>query len=531
MSAVFLLLAALSILGIGYVFYGRVIASLFGMAPHRLTPAKEKYDGVDYVPAPNWMVLFGHHFSSIAGAGPIIGPVIGCIYWGWLPSLLWVVLGTILIGGVHDFVVLMMSVREGGRSIAEIATDCVSKKARIIFSIFIWFALILVVAVFADLCAKTFVTEAKTVIPSLGLIPVAVLVGFLLYVKKADLILVTFLGLALLVGLLFFGEAFPVMIGPHAGTIWMVVLLAYSFIASVLPVNILLQPRDYLCGYLLIFGTMAGIIGLLITRPVLVQPAFLGWRSAEQGMLWPMMCVAIACGAISGFHALIASGTTSKQLATESHAQRIGYGAMVVEALVAVLAILAVTSGISKTGRELCVLLADAGPICVYGTGYAGLTKPILGPYGMFVAILVLNAFILTTLDTATRVCRYITQELFGISNRFISTLIVVVLAGTLALSGAWSRIWPIFGASNQLVAALSLFVAACWFAARRQATLYTLVPALFMFVTTMVALVLQAVSYWNQGNYLLVSLAVVLIVLSAVMVQEAGRSFKKSRG
>ncbi len=531
MSAVVILLSALLVLGIGYVFYGRIIAGLFGIQPQRPTPARSNFDGVDYVPASNWMVLFGHHFSSIAGAGPIIGPVIGCIYWGWLPSLLWVVFGTILIGGVHDFVVLMMSVREGGRSVAEISADCVSKRARVIFSIFVWLALVLVVAVFADLCAKTFVTEPKVVVPSLGLIPVAVLVGFLLYVKKLNIGPVTILGLGLLTGLLFLGELWPVAIGPGAGVTWMLILLVYCFVASVLPVNILLQPRDYLSSYLLVFGTLAGIIGVLITRPVVGQPAFLGWHSAQQGALWPMMCVAIACGAISGFHALISSGTTSKQLATEAHAKRIGYGAMVTEAVVAVLAILAVTSGISKTGRELCVLLSDAGPICVYGTGYAGLTQKILGPYGMFVAIVILNAFILTTLDTATRVCRYITQELFGVSNRYLATLIVVVSAGALALSGAWSRIWPIFGASNQLVASLALFVAASWFAARRQPTRYTLGPAVFMFLTTIAALVAQAHAYAQQGQYLLVFIAIVLIALSVVMVREVGQSLKKARG
>jgi len=301
--------------------------------------------------------------------------------------------------------------------------------------------------------------------------------------------------------------------------------LAYAFAASVLPVNVLLQPRDYLCSFLLVIGAAAGIVGLFVTRPAVVQPAFLGVRSS-QGFLWPMMCVTIACGAISGFHAVVASGTTSKQLANERYGRRIGYGGMVAEAVVALIAVLAVVSGLTRTQSGLCLLLKDAGPICVYAEGYAGLTRAFLGPYGKFLAVVVLNAFILTTLDTATRVCRYITEELMGVRNRFTASAVTVVAAGVLALTGAWNKLWPVFGASNQLVAALALFVASCWFLARGKSARYTLKPGVFMFITTIAALGLQVRQFLREGNYLLVGVSVILIVLALVMVEEVRRAF-----
>jgi carbon starvation protein len=527
MSSLIVLLGGLAVFALGYFFYGGRIAGLFPVDPRRETPAVKKFDGVDYVPAKNWLVLFGHHFSSIAGAGPIIGPVIGCIWWGWFPSLVWIVLGTVLLGGVHDFTALLISVREEGTSIAEVSAAVVSRKARLIFSVFVWLALVLVIAVFADLCAKTFITEKKIVLPSLGLIPVALATGFLIYVRKANLTFSTILGLVLLAGLLFLGNYFPVDIGARAYIIWLVVLLIYCFLASVTPVNILLQPRDYLCSFLLVFGTGMGLLGLLITRPVITQPAFVSWQTS-QGALWPMMCVTIACGAISGFHSLIASGTTSKQLSNERYGRRIGYGAMIVEGLVALVAVLAIVSGIpGKSSQDMCLLFKDQGPICLFGMGYTGLTRVFFGEYGLYLAIMILNAFILTTLDTATRVCRYITEELTGAGNRFVSTLIVVAAAGLLAFSGAWNKIWPVFGASNQLVAALALFVASLWFLSKKRPTAYTLIPAIFMFLTTVAALGIQCLSYIRSGQYLLTGVSMLLLVLSLVMVWEIYRAFR----
>jgi carbon starvation protein len=500
-----------------YRFYARKIESLWSIDSKRSTPAYSKYDSIDYIPAKNWLVLFGHHFASIAGAGPIIGPVVAVVLWGWLPALLWVVLGTIFIGGVHDFGALITSVREGGSSVADIAQDVISKRAKLIFSLFVWLALILVIAVFAYLCADTFVKEPKIVLPSLGLIPVAMVVGYLLYNLKANSILATIFGLACLVGLIFWGNALPIN---SSLNVWLLVLLVYCYFASVLPVNLLLQPRDYLSSFLLFFGVGVGYLGLLLSRPNINMTYYHRWNTAE-GYLWPALFVTIACGAVSGFHALISSGTTSKQIANERHIKRVSYGGMVAEGLVAVLAIIAVAV-LFNSRENLGAALKNSGPIGIFGQGYGLVTKGILGNYGPFIAITILNAFILTTLDTATRISRYLTEELFRIKNRYLSTFAIIILSAALAFSGKWQKIWPAFGASNQLVAALTLFVLSCWLLAKNKTAKFTLWPAFFMFITTVAALAFQAVKYFTQKDAVLFGVTIILIILAGFMVYEA---------
>lgn len=529
MNSVVLLCFGIAFLVFGYHFYSRKIAALFEINPQRTTPAIEKYDAVDYVPAKNWFVLFGHHFSSISGAGPIIGPVIGCLFWGWMPSFIWIVVGSIFIGGVHDFVSLIISVREGGSSIADVSSSVVSRKAKLLFCIFVWLALILVVAVFVDLCARTFVAEPKIIVPSLGLIPIALLFGFLVYIKKRSFFSTTALGLIGLVLLIIIGQRFDFSFLQGSLLIWTVLLLIYAFIASVIPVNILLQPRDYLCSFLMIFGIACGLIGIFVSRPTVHLPAYIAWNTGS-GFLWPMLFVTIACGSISGFHSVVASGTTSKQLPNERYARRIGYGGMLLEGVLALIAILAVVSGISGNRSEIISLFKSSGPVSVFGRGFGGLTGSLLGSFGVPFAILMLNAFILTTLDTATRICRYITEELTGIKNRILSSLIVVIFSGFLALSGAWNKIWPVFGASNQLVASLALFVASCWLLSKKKTTIYTLLGAIFMFLTTVAALILQMLNFLKEGNLILTIVSLSLMLLSIVMLIEVVKVFGKNR-
>ncbi|MFH1413792.1 MAG: carbon starvation protein A [Candidatus Omnitrophota bacterium] len=505
----------------GYGVYAKKLESLWQIEPKRSTPAYAKYDSVDYIPAKNWLVSFGHHFASISGAGPIVGPVIAVILWGWLPALIWVILGTIFIGGVHDFGSLITSVRQGGSSIADIAQNSISRRAKIIFSLFIWFALILVIAVFAYLCAKTFTSEPKVVLPSLGLIPVAFLVGNLLYRLRMNTFLATLIGLACLVGLILLGNIFIIDINNIK--VWIIVLFAYAYVASILPVNILLQPRDYLASFLLFFGIGAGYVGLLISRPIISMPYYNKWTSGS-GQLWPMLFVTVACGAVSGFHALISSGTSSKQLANERYAKRIGYGGMVTEGVVAILAV--ITVGILfKAGDDFQGALKSLTPIGIFGKGYGVITKGIFGNYGYLLAITILNAFILTTLDTATRISRYITEELFKIKNRYLSTLIIVAIGGALAFSGKWSKIWPAFGASNQLVAALALFVLSCWLLAKGRSIKFTIWPAFFMLITTVAALIFQCFQYYAQRDLVLLTVSVVLIILAGFMVFEVSKA------
>ncbi|MGB9590057.1 MAG: carbon starvation protein A, partial [Candidatus Hydrothermia bacterium] len=388
MSGILLaLLGACFFIG-GYFTYGRLAARIYGVSSDNPTPAVTKRDGVDYVPARNWVVLFGHHFSSIAGAGPIVGPIAALIAWGWAPALAWVLAGTVFAGGVHDFGSLVLSLRRGGSSISEASEFFVSRWARVMFSLFVLLALVLVVAVFAVLAAESMVTVRGVIPPAVGLIPVASLVGFLLYRTKIPSWLVTVMGLLILVGLLFLGAVWNFSPGPI--WVWVIGLFIYAFFASVLPVQYLLQPRDYLSAFLLFAGLILGYAGIFISRPALNAPAFVGFLPKE-GPLWPMLFVTVACGAISGFHSLIASGTTSKQLPSETHAQRIGYGAMVSEGLLSLMVIVMVGAlGLGATGN----------PISIFGKAY-DFTLPFLGGYGGIFGVIILNAFILTTLDTA----------------------------------------------------------------------------------------------------------------------------------
>lgn len=523
MNSIIVLIASALLFAFGYAVYSKKIEKIFKIDPKRKTPAYRKYDGVDYVPAKHWSMLFGHHFASIAGAAPIIGPVLAISIWGWAPTVLWVVLGSIFIGGIHDYSALMLSIRHSGTSIADIAKDAISKRAKIIFLIFLWLTLILIISVFVDICARTFIVKPEIAVPSLGLIPIAILVGFFLYVVKLNQPAVTVLGLLLMAGSIVLGRYFPVTLGPNALQIWGTILLLYAFFASVTPVYILLQPRDYLSSYLLFFGILFGYAGLIWTRPDLNFPAFTSWTGAEEGLrLWPILFVTVACGAVSGFHSVVASGTTSKQITSEKDARRIGYGAMVVEGALALMAILVIAVSFKERGVLRELIQTGAGPVGAFSIGYNEVTKKFLGNFGGIFAIIILNAFILTTLDTATRIARYLTQELFRIKNRFAATTIVVALAGWLGLSGEWNEIWPIFGSANQLIAALTLVVVSSWLLSRRKPLLYALIPMVFMLATSTGALILKIMEYSKTGNALLLVVSSVLLCLAAFVFFEA---------
>ncbi len=530
MNTLTLAVVVLVVFCLGYRFYGKKIERLYGPDPERKTPAVERCDGIDFVPARHWFFLFGHHFASIAGAAPIIGPVLAVAIWGWGPALVWIVLGCVFMGGVHDYGALMASVRHRGTSIPDIAGNVISKRTRILFSIFVWLTLILVVAVFIFFSAKTYIEDPKIVIPSLGLIPVAILVGYMLYNLKLNKIVTTILGLVLIIFLTILGNYLPIDLGKNGLTIWIIVLLVYCFVASVTPVQILLQPRDYLCGLILGAGIIFGYGGLFLTRPPVNMPSFVAWNG-ESGMLWPMLFVIIACGSISGFHSLIAGGTSSKQLANEKDAKKIGYGAMLMEGVVAALAIFVVIGGI-KEYDTLAQMLAKGGPgpIYAFASGYKAIASPFLGSFGGMVAVILLNSFILTSLDSGTRIGRYIIEELFRINNRYFSTMVMVALSGILALSGKWQEIWPIFGASNQLLATMTLIVITSWLLSQKKAISYTLIPTIFVLITTIGALGYQIYSFLAAKNYLLMAVAIILIILAVFVCWEAFLVINKTK-
>ncbi|MEO0136999.1 MAG: carbon starvation protein A [candidate division WOR-3 bacterium] len=521
-----------------YKFYGRRLERLFNINPENKTPAHYKYDGVDYVPAKNWLVLFGHHFSSIAGAGPILGPVIACAVWGWGPAILWIVIGSIFVGGVHDFSSLMLSLRNDGRSIGDTTEITLGVRAKIIFSLFVWLSLILVIAVFAASAAKTLETTPEIVIPTFGIIPTAILVGLMLYHWRVNTILSTIIGVGMLFGLILLGWYVPIK-WTYYGWLF-TLLLAYAYTASILPVNIILQPRDYLSFFVLFFGLIVGYLGVIITHPNVNTPSFVSF-SGKEGYLFPMMFVTIACGAISGFHSLVASGTTSKQLNNERDAKRIGYGAMLTEGVLSTLAIIAVCAGLywygGKEGFIYPELIKGGNWIAAFGKGYGQITKPILGALGMFIGITMLKTFIVTTLDTATRITRYIGTELFGerfgigfMKNMYINSAIVIGFATYLAI-GPWQSIWPVFGASNQLVAALTLLVVTTWLLTKRKNSLYTFVPAIFMLLVTITALIIQTVKFFSTQKIMLGIVSIILLILAGFMIEETIGNLKKIKG
>lgn len=534
--------AALAVwLTLGYRVYGRILARrLFAPDDANPVPSHTKADGRDYHAA-KAPVLFGHHFSSIAGAGPIVGPLIGVLHFGWGASLLWIALGSVFMGAVHDYTALMASVRSGGCSVGEIAERSLGRRARVVLSLFLWAALVLVVAVFGVITAKTFVTRPGIVIPTFGLIGVAMLFGALVLRRGVGLPAGTLISLAALAGLIWLGERFPLAVadgalGMPAVTFWFWTLMAYCVLASVLPVWLLLQPRDYLSTWILYLGLAGGLLGLLAARPELHAPAFLGPSSPVHGPVWPMLFVMIACGAISGFHSLVGGGTTSKQLARETDGLRVGYGAMVLEAGLAGLVVLIAAgalpwdAGAAPAAGSLQHLMgAGGGPVLAFATGFGTLVDALPGltaPMGLFFGVLMINAFVVTTLDTSTRLARFVLEELGAgapvIGNRWGATLLTVGAAGWLGASGGYDRIWPVFGATNQLVAALALLVVSAWLVGLRKPRRYTLIPALLMLATTVGALAWQVAGFLREGRTFLAAAGVVLVLLALFLAWEA---------
>lgn len=504
---------------LAYRFYGRFLEKEMDVNEERPTPAHNLRDDVDYVPTSN-LILFGHHFSTIAGAGPIVGPVIAALAFGWLPAVLWIIIGSILIGGVHDFSSMIASIRNDGRSIGRICREFLSPTAYTLFLIFILLTLIYVIIVFMDITASTFVPagaapdsvalkQGGTVASaSLFYILLAVLFGvtiykFKLHVRTGSLIFVPLVFIGLWLGGLFplTGDLIPQVFG-SAKNFWLLMLMIYCLCAAMLPVWMLLQPRDYLASWLLYACLFGGAAGLLLCgftgRAVTAYPMFTGFTSAKLGFIFPALFVTIACGAVSGFHSIVASGTTAKQLAKEGDALRVGYGSMLVEGILALLAVAAV----------MLLPKAPAGqtPVAVFGGGLGTFVEALGIPaqVAKTFAMLAVSTFLLTTLDSCTRLARFIIEELLNISNRFLprllSTAAVLVLPALVIFQKfpgpdgnplpAWQAIWPVFGACNQLLAALALLVIFIWLRHRGKRALYVLIPMIFMFITTLTALV-----------------------------------------
>jgi carbon starvation protein len=531
MSSIGILLISVVVLLLAYRFYGRYIAGRLGISNDNPTPAHTMRDGVDYEPSRRIVVL-GHHFASIAGAGPIVGPVIAVAF-GWIPALLWILLGGIFFGAVHDLASMTASLRHKGKSIGEIIQRYIGDAGKRLFLIFSFSTLILVIAVFADIIAKTFVSVPSSGSASMFFIFLAVAFGFITKRFNLPFWLSTVIGVALMYFLVFAGSRLPLEIGYG---VWMVILFAYIFLASVAPVWVLLQPRDFLNSFLLYGMILFGVLGIFVARPEIRMDTDVALHVEGLGYLFPVLFVTVACGAISGFHSLVASGTTSKQIDREEDARVIGYGGMLIESLLAVVALISV---IVLLRDDYVSRLTEVGPVTLFSQGVGGFMAAIGIPYelGVSFVALTVSAFALTTLDTCTRLARYIVQEYFEGSpqsaarvlakNRYVATTVPVFLSVLLLTTGEFGTLWPIFGSANQLLGALALLAVSVWLIKKNVNPVFTLVPMVFMFAVTLSSLFLFAWNYFNQHVYILAVVATFLFVLAIVLLRLAYRSLR----
>ncbi len=569
-----LLIMIVSFIGyiIMYRIYGRYIGSrIFKLSRDSITPSKEYEDGIDYVPTRK-EVIFGHHFTSIAGTGPIVGPAIAII-WGWLPALIWVFLGSIIMGAVHDFGSLIISMRNQGKSISEYTARYINSRTKLIFFIIVFLELWIIIAVFGLVIAVIFSMFPVSVIPVWFELPIAVLLGYLIYKKGMNITLWSIFAVIVMYVTVVIGAFFPIelpeILGMPATGGWTVILLTYAFIASVLPVTTLLQPRDFINSHQLVIAMTLLIVGVFsaafFSDMSLVAPAVQS-KPAEAPNLWPFLFITIACGAISGFHSLVSSGTSAKQVESEMDSLFVGYGSMLMEGALATLVIIAVAAGIGL-GYEVT---SDGSAKTLTGfaawnkhyaswTAAKGLGSKIsafvvgsanmMGAFGLpkNIAVTIMGVFVAsfagTTLDTATRIQRYVVTELFTgfkvniFQNRYLATFFVVVTAAILAfITGADGRgalkLWPLFGAVNQTLAALALLIITLYL--RKKGGLRWIIagiPALFMAVMTGWATVQHQLEFLGGSNILLTVVNTVVMIIVAWIIIEAVAAFFRGSG
>lgn len=581
MNVLYLLLLSMVVLYLASRFYGRLVSRWLGEDRDRPTPATEINDGRDYAPA-NPNVLFGHHFATIAGAGPIVGPIMAVLY-GYLPVWLWILIGGVLFGSVHDFSTLFVSLRERGRSIAEIARATLGDRG---FALFICFASVMIILVTSAFLAMTAMSlTSMETLETLGLEPgqrllrvdpksgkaiiggiastsvivitvLAPLLGWLLYRRRIHAAFSYVLAIAICAGGIALGFRFPVTLSPQ---VWMIVISVYVLFAAGLPVWLILQPRDFINVQILYAGIVAMLVGLLVGGfqgiSLQMPPLALGEGTARMGMLWPMLFITVACGAISGFHSLVATGTTSKQLAKEGHARAIGFNGMLLESLMAVCAMLVVAAMLSQGDYLRHVFPTEVGmksnPILAFALSVGLLLNKTLGlavAYGTVFGILLLEGFVVTTLDSAVRLNRYLFEELWPLLFKgrtpallrlpWFNSALSAALMLLLAWKSAFNYLWPLFATGNQMLAALALIAVSAWLLSRQRQAWFTLLPAGFMIVTTLASLILLFIKFWGQlGNpdqrenaLILLPVDIIMFILSLGVVALAVHAIARFR-
>ncbi|MEE2792854.1 MAG: carbon starvation protein A [Acidobacteriota bacterium] len=550
MNAALLALIGLSALYLGYRFYSKFIAEkIYQLDPEFKTPAHAMRDDIDYVPT-NRLVLWGHHFTAVAGAAPIIGPGIAVI-WGWLPAFLWVVFGTMFFAGVHDFGAIWASVRNQGRSVGSLTGDVVSHRARTLFMIVIFLLLLMVNAVFAVAISNEFQATPSSVIPAWSAVFVAIVIGVLLYKMHVAITWPTIVGTVILYAVIYLGELVPVELpaqvaGLGPGAQWILILFFYAAVASMLPVWLLLQPRDYINGIQLFIGLGILYGAVLITSPTVVAPAINPNVPAATPPLMPLLFVTIACGAISGFHGLVGSGTTSKQLNTETDARFVGYLGSVGEGALALVAIIAATAGFATFADwEAFYQTYGTQGTSAFVQGGARIAADGLGlPFGFAQTLLAVMAVLFagTTMDAGVRLQRYIVQEwgtiynIKPLQNGYVATAVAVGACLVLAFGAGGSGgtggmiIWPLFGTTNQLLAGLTLLVISVILVKLGRPSRYTMIPMVFVTTMAFVSALIQLRNLYAAGNYFLVIVDLLIVVASIFVMLEASSAFIREK-
>ncbi len=547
MNSVVLLIGGLAAFAGGYFIYSKFIATkILELSADYVTPANEFEDGVDFVPT-NKYVLWGHHFTSVAGAAPIVGPAIAVV-WGWLPAFVWVVLGTIFLAGVHDSSAIWASVRNKGMSMGSVAGKVLSPKARNLMMVVIFLLLLMVNAVFAVVIAKMMISTPSSVVPVWGALVVAFFIGQAIYRFKLNLPIVSLIGVIALYFLIYIGPSVPIALPEHiaglsANAVWIIILFVYAAIASLLPVWMLLQPRDYINGLQLFIGLIALYASFLIASPDVVAPAINSNLPSGTPPILPLLFVTIACGAISGFHGLVSAGTTSKQIRKETDIRFVGYFGSIGEGMLALAAILAATAGFASLSEWQSVYTGfGKGSIGAFISGGGNILNQGIGldiEISKTMLTVMAALFAGTTMDTGVRLQRYIFQEwgdiykLNFLKTGWVATLFAVgsclILAfGAGGVEGKGGMIiWPLFGTTNQLMAGLTLLIVTVMLLRRKKPVWFTLVPLVFLLCMTFVALLFQLSSFYDKGNWFLIVLDLIILGATILVCLECFSVFK----
>ena len=560
MNIALVMLGSVIILAIGYRFYGRYVNKILQPDETRPTPAQSINDGVDYVPTKP-LVLFGHHFAAIAAAGPIVGPALA-LYYGFMPAWFWIIFGVVLIGAMHDFASLFVAVREGGKSVAEVARRTLGKAGFLFYVTFAIILCLLVIAAFLQLTAIALTSSLPPddvalaassagglhIVDQSGIMKVQIggvasvsviimtllapIIGWMIYKKKMNLWIVSFVALVVSFGAITFGYFFPLTLDP---TTWIIAITCYVFVASWIPVWVILQPRDFVNAQVLYLGLASMVIGVIfagINGAVINIPSYNldeAMTAPNLGMIWPFLFITIACGAASGAHGLICGGTSCKQLDNEKHAKAVGYGGMLLEGLLALCVILIIAGGLDFEKYKALVYplqgKSNAPLAFALGLGnilHQGVGLPVV--YGTIWGILLLEGFLVTTIDALVRLTRYLFEELWTtlfenppaiLRSRVFNGFIVVVCFLTLTFSNAYLKIWPVFGAANQLLAGLTMVAITAWLAQKSKQYWFIAIPGAFMLVTTITALIILLKRYISFESWTLVTTDVILLVMS----------------